>query len=263
MGRLREASDPNRRPAWRCALRGDGAHHEERARLGEGQPTTSRPGVQAGAGTTELGTGRVRVGNRAGQRRQRQHAVQVAQGTASGYRRRDSGCTVADRGGADGRGHDDSNGDWAHVGAIEAGTAERRHRTGGRRCAAAPARPGGRSELMQRPARAAPERMIGPRTGTRVWLAAGVTDMRCGMDTLAAKVQTALTEDPYSGHVFVFRGRRGDLVKLLWSDGDGMCLLAKRLERGRFIWPQAESGSISLSAAQLSMLLEGIDWRRP
>ena len=87
--------------------------------------------------------------------------------------------------------------------------------------------------------------------------------MRCGMDSLAAKVQTVLAEDAFSGHVFVFRGRRGDLVKLLWSDGDGMCLLAKRLERGRFIWPQAQSGAISLSAAQLSMLLEGIDWRRP
>lgn len=105
--------------------------------------------------------------------------------------------------------------------------------------------------------------MIGARAGTRVWLAAGVTDMRCGMDSLAAKVQTVLAEDAFSGHVFVFRGRRGDLVKLLWSDGDGMCLLAKRLERGRFIWPQAQSGAISLSAAQLSMLLEGIDWRRP
>lgn len=105
--------------------------------------------------------------------------------------------------------------------------------------------------------------MIGPRADTRVWLAAGVTDMRCGMDSLAAKVQTVLAEDAFSGHVFVFRGRRGDLVKLLWSDGDGMCLLAKRLERGRFIWPQAQSGAISLSAAQLSMLLEGIDWRRP
>jgi transposase len=76
--------------------------------------------------------------------------------------------------------------------------------------------------------------MIGPRAGTRVRLAAGVTDMRCGMDTLAAKVQTALTEDPYSGQSSS-RGRRGDLVKLLWSNGDGMCLLAKRLERGRFI----------------------------
>lgn len=105
--------------------------------------------------------------------------------------------------------------------------------------------------------------MIGLPAGTRIWLAAGVTDMRCGFDTLAAKVQTALAADPYSGHVFVFRGRRGDLVKVLWSDGDGMCLLAKRLERGRFVWPQAESGSVSLSAAQLSMLLEGIDWRRP
>lgn len=105
--------------------------------------------------------------------------------------------------------------------------------------------------------------MIGLPAGTRIWVAAGVTDMRCGFDTLAAKVQTALAADPYSGHVFVFRGRRGDLVKVLWTDGDGMCLLAKRLERGRFVWPQAENGSVSLSAAQLSMLLEGIDWRRP
>lgn len=98
---------------------------------------------------------------------------------------------------------------------------------------------------------------------TRVWLAAGVTDMRKGMNGLAALVQTTLAENPFSGHVFVFRGRRGDLVKLLWFDGDGVCLLAKRLERGRFVWPQAQSGSVCLSAAQLSMLLEGIDWRRP
>ncbi len=61
----------------------------------------------------------------------------------------------------------------------------------------------------------------------------------------------------------VFRGRRGDLIKLLWWDGDGLCLFAKRLERGRFIWPQAEKGAVSLSRAQLSMLLEGIDWRHP
>ena len=105
--------------------------------------------------------------------------------------------------------------------------------------------------------------MIGPRAGVRVWLVAGVTDMRCGFDTLAAKVQTALAHNPYEGHVFVFRGRRGDLVKLLWSDGDGLCLLAKRLERGRFVWPQADSGAVLLTMAQLSMLLEGIDWRRP
>ncbi len=105
--------------------------------------------------------------------------------------------------------------------------------------------------------------MIGLPTGTRIWLAAGVTDMRKGFDGLSALVQTQLAEDPFAGHVFVFRGRRGDCVKLLWWSGDGLCLFAKRLERGRFIWPQATSGAVSLSGAQLSMLLEGIDWRRP
>jgi len=104
--------------------------------------------------------------------------------------------------------------------------------------------------------------MIGLPPGTRVWLAAGVTDMRMGMHSLMARVQTALSEDPFSGHVFVFRGRRGDLVKIVWWSGDGVCLFAKRLEQGRFIWPQAPSGGVSLSAAQLSLLLEGIDWRR-
>ncbi len=105
--------------------------------------------------------------------------------------------------------------------------------------------------------------MIGLPAGTRIWLAAGVTDMRRGMDGLAALVQTALAENPFSGHVFIFRGRRGDLVKLLWWSGDGLRLFAKRLERGRFVWPQATEGAIHLSAAQLSRLLEGIDWRRP
>ncbi len=105
--------------------------------------------------------------------------------------------------------------------------------------------------------------MIGLPVGTRVWIAAGVTDMRKGMDGLAALAQTTLEQQPFSGHVFVFRGRRGDLVKLVWFDGDGLCLFAKRLERGRFVWPQANNGSVSLTAAQLSMLLEGIDWRHP
>jgi transposase len=105
--------------------------------------------------------------------------------------------------------------------------------------------------------------MFGLPSGTRIWLAAGVTDMRRGFDGLAVTVQTQLHEDPYSGHVFVFRGRRGDRVKLLWWSGDGVCLFAKRLERGHFVWPQAASGTVWLSAAQLSMLLEGIDWRRP
>lgn len=99
--------------------------------------------------------------------------------------------------------------------------------------------------------------------GTRIWIAAGVTDMRRGFTGLSAAVQTKLEADPMSGHVFVFRGRRGDLLKILWFDGDGLCLFAKRLERGRFVWPKAEDGVVSLTKAQLSMLCEGIDWRRP
>ena len=105
--------------------------------------------------------------------------------------------------------------------------------------------------------------MIALPAGARVWLAAGATDMRKGFDGLAGLVQTQLLEDPFSGQLFVFRGRRGDRVKILWWDGDGLCLFAKRLERGRFTWSQATHGTVSLTAAQLSMLLEGIDWRRP
>jgi len=105
--------------------------------------------------------------------------------------------------------------------------------------------------------------MIGLPVNTRVWIVAGHTDMRKGFDGLAAMVQTALTANPFCGHVFVFRGKRGDILKVLWFDGQGLLLLAKRLERGRFVWPQATSGSVSLTSAQLSMLLEGIDWRMP
>jgi transposase len=105
--------------------------------------------------------------------------------------------------------------------------------------------------------------MMGSVASTRIWIVAGVTDMRRGFTGLSAVVQTALDADPLAGHVFVFRGRRGDLIKVLWWDGDGLCLFAKRLEHGRFVWPQAEDGTVSLSRAQLSMLLEGIDWRRP
>lgn len=105
--------------------------------------------------------------------------------------------------------------------------------------------------------------MIVVPSGAQVWLAAGITDMRRGLAGLSALVQTALADNPYGGHVFVFRGRRGDLIKVLWWDGDGLCLFAKRLERGRFVWPRAENGTVALSKAQLSMLLEGIDWRRP
>ena len=104
--------------------------------------------------------------------------------------------------------------------------------------------------------------MIALPAGVRVWLAAGATDMRKGFDGLAAAVQLQLEADPFSGQLFVFRGRAGDRVKILWWSGDGMCLFSKRLERGRFVWPQVTHGSVSLSGAQLSMLLEGIDWRR-
>ena len=105
--------------------------------------------------------------------------------------------------------------------------------------------------------------MISLPPGSYIWIAAGVTDLRRGFTGLSALVQTTLQQNPFAGHVFVFRGRRGDLVKLLWFDGDGLCLFAKRLERGRFVWPRAESGTVSLTRAQLAMLLEGIDWRQP
>ena len=105
--------------------------------------------------------------------------------------------------------------------------------------------------------------MIAPPPNVRVWVAAGVTDMRKGFDGLAAVVQQHLGQDPFGGQLFAFRGRRGDLVKILSWDGQGLCLYAKRLEKGRFVWPQAKDGAVSLTAAQLSMLLEGIDWRMP
>ena len=98
---------------------------------------------------------------------------------------------------------------------------------------------------------------------TRVWLAARVTDMRRGFNTLATQAEQVLAEDPYSGHMFVFRGRRGDLLKIIWWDGQGACLFSKRLERGRFVWPAAREGKVSLGPSQLSMLLERIDWRTP
>ena len=76
-------------------------------------------------------------------------------------------------------------------------------------------------------------------------------------------MQETLKRDPHCGHLFVFRGKRGGLVKILWHDGQGMCLLAKRLERGRFVWPRTEGEAVTITAAQLGYLLEGIDWRLP
>jgi transposase len=118
--------------------------------------------------------------------------------------------------------------------------------------------------------------MIAFPAGVKVWIAArhcprtdggqrlAVTDMRRGMNTLALQVQEGLGRDPHAGEIFCFRGRRGDLVKLLWHDGVGMSLYMKRLEAGKFIWPVSQSGdAVPISAAQLGYLLEGIDWRNP
>ena len=93
--------------------------------------------------------------------------------------------------------------------------------------------------------------MIPVPPGVRVWLATGHTDMRKGFDGLALMVQETLKRDPHGGHLFVFRGRRGDLIKCLWHDGQGMCLFAKRLERGRFLWPSTADGTVTISTAQL------------
>jgi transposase len=104
--------------------------------------------------------------------------------------------------------------------------------------------------------------MITLPSGVRVWLACGHTDMRKGMDGLAMLARKVLEEDPFSGALFAFRGKRGGLVKILWFDGQGMCLFSKRLERGHFLWPTTNTGRVSLTPAQVSMLLEGIDWVR-
>ena len=88
-------------------------------------------------------------------------------------------------------------------------------------------------------------------------------DMRKGFDGLSLLVQEKLRQDASGGHVFVFRGKRGDLIKLIWHDDQGMCLFTKRLERGRFIWPTTTGDAVTISAAQLGYLLEGIDWRAP
>ena len=99
--------------------------------------------------------------------------------------------------------------------------------------------------------------------GVHVWLAPGATDMRKGFPGLSLLVQEALAKDPHAGHLFVFRGRRGDLVKIIWHDGQGACLFSKRLERGKFNWPATKGSVVHLTPAQLGYLLEGIDWRAP
>src|SRR4051794_30587195 len=105
--------------------------------------------------------------------------------------------------------------------------------------------------------------MISVPTGVRIWIATGHTDMRKGMQGLSLLVQESLGRDPFAGDVFVFRGRAGSLMKALWHDGIGLSLYAKRLDRGRFVWPATVDGVVALTAAQMSYLLEAIDWRNP
>jgi transposase len=104
--------------------------------------------------------------------------------------------------------------------------------------------------------------MLSIPAGIRIWLVSGVTDMRRGLDGLSALVQTVLSADVLSGQLFIFRGRRSDRVKIIWHDSDGLCLFYKRLDRGKFVWTHAPDGAVLLTPAQLSTLLEGIDWRR-
>ncbi|WP_411290242.1 IS66 family insertion sequence element accessory protein TnpB [Sphingorhabdus sp.] len=102
-------------------------------------------------------------------------------------------------------------------------------------------------------------------SGMKVHIAVGYTDMRKGMDGLAMLVEKMLLQDPFSGQLFAFRGRRANLIKIMFWDGNGLCLFTKRLDQGGFIWPQLgdHGGRVVLSPAQLSLLIEGIDWRAP
>lgn len=103
---------------------------------------------------------------------------------------------------------------------------------------------------------------LGPTGATRVLVATRPVDFRKGMDGLAALVTAELGGQPYSGVVYVFRAKKADRIKLIWWDGTGLCLMAKRLENGRFSWPGVHDGVMRLTAAQLGALLEGLDWRR-
>src|SRR3981189_512806 len=105
--------------------------------------------------------------------------------------------------------------------------------------------------------------MIPIPSGVRVWIATGHTDMRRGVECLSLTVEESLKRDPHAGHLYICRGSRGDLAKILWHDGIGLSLYAKRLDRGKFIWPSASAGAVSRSAADVAYMLEGIDWRNP
>ena len=104
--------------------------------------------------------------------------------------------------------------------------------------------------------------MIGPSGAVRVMVATKPVDFRKGMEGLATLVRESMGADPFSGAVYVFRAKRADRIKLVFWDGTGLCLFAKRREEGVFRWPKIEDGVMRLSAAEMSALLEGLDWRR-
>lgn len=104
--------------------------------------------------------------------------------------------------------------------------------------------------------------MLIPPGPIRVLVATKPVDFRKGMDGLAALVKEQLKADPFCGVIYCFRSKRADRVKLIFWDGTGLCLFAKRLEDGKFRWPRIEDGVMRLSAAQLAALVEGLDWSR-
>lgn len=104
--------------------------------------------------------------------------------------------------------------------------------------------------------------MIGPTGAVKVMVATKPVDFRKGAEGLAALVRETMGANPFSGSVYVFRAKRTDRIKLIFWDGTGVCLYAKRLEEGEFRWPKVQDGVMQLTAAQLSALLEGLDWRR-
>jgi transposase len=104
--------------------------------------------------------------------------------------------------------------------------------------------------------------MISLAPGTKVFLACRPIALRSGFNGLAAKAQQVIGQDPFSGHLFLFRGKRGDYFKAIYWDGSGLWLLAKRLEKGRFVWPPIVDGAMTLSPAQLAVLIEAMDCRR-
>ena len=106
--------------------------------------------------------------------------------------------------------------------------------------------------------------MLAPASDVRIYLFNGHTDMRKGAASLALLVGNLLSDPAGRTRMFVFRGKNAGKIKILWWEAQGFCLFYKCFDKGRFIWPTAtEKGSIGITRAQLSMLLEGIDWRQP